>query len=150
MNKNIKIILISICVLLAILILFGALYIIRTNRVLADEDKQVEVLCQMFEYFLKNYDDYNIVIDESTLKNFTTNEKFSDENIAKLKKYEKNTSDESGNYTLSISVDPYISHIVLSLKYNSSNVRRYQQHFYITPGLTKITFKPDKALTVSN
>ena len=97
MKKNIKIILISICVLLAILILFGAIYIIRADKVLADEDKQVEVLCQMFEYFLKNYDDYNIVIDESTLKNFKTDEKFSDENIAKLKKYEKNTSDEGSN-----------------------------------------------------
>lgn len=89
MNKNIKMILISICVLLAISLLFGALYIIRLDIVSKDEDKQVEVLYQIFESFLKEYNDYNIVIDESTLKNFKTNEKFSDENIAKLKEYEK-------------------------------------------------------------
>lgn len=149
MNKNIKIILISICVLLAILILFGALYIIRTNRVLADEDKQVEVLCQMFEYFLKNYDDYNIVIDESTLKNFKTNEKFNDKNIAKLKEYEKNMPEANESYILSITTSPYVNVVNLMLKSNNSS-KAYQQHFYITPGLTKITFKPDKALTVSN
>ncbi len=149
MNKNIKIILISICVLLAISLLFGALYIIRLDIVSKDEDKQVEVLCQIFESFLKEYNDYNIVIDESTLKNFKTNEKFNDKNIAKLKEYEKNMPEANESYTLSITTSPYVNVVNLMLKSNNSS-KAYQQQFSIKPGLFKITFKSRPTSTIVN
>ena len=149
MNKNIKMILISICVLLAISLLFGALYIIRLDIVSKDEDKQVEVLYQIFESFLKEYNDYNIVIDESTLKNFKTNEKFSDENIAKLKEYEKNIPEANESYTLSITTSPYVNVVNLILK-NDNSSQAYLQDFSIKPGLFKISFKSRPTSTLVN
>lgn len=148
MNKKIKTIILFICILLLIIVISRTFYIIRANKVLASEDKQVEVLSQIYEYFLKNYDNCNITLDESAFKNLKTNEKFSDEHIEKLKKFERTVKDQEQNYTLCVSTDPYISYVNLRIVDNSN--RAWQQHFYLTPGLTKIKFRPDKLITVSN
>ncbi len=149
MNSKIRTVILFICILLAIIVIFGVFYIIRTNKVLTDEDKQVEVLCQIYDYFLKEYDDSNIALDESAFRNFKTNEKFNNENIEKLKQYEKTIPDSQKSYTLFVSGNPYVNIINLMLK-DSNNGQSYQQQFTIKPGIFKITFRAKETMVMVN
>lgn len=153
MKKNGKTIFLIICsilvILIALFIIFSTLYINRLDKVVTDDDKQVEALCQIYEYFLKEYDDCNIVLDESAFRNFKTNEKFNDENIEKLKQYEKTIPDSQKSYTLFVSGSPYVNIINLMLK-NNNNSQAYQQQFSLKPGLFKITFKARETMVMVN
>lgn len=149
-SKKNLFLLISILLIISIIILlaFGLIYNSIRNKILVSDNKQVEVLCEIYDGFLQNYSNCNITFDESAFRNFKTNEKFSDENIEKLKEYEKVMPSSKESYTLFVSGDPYVNSINLMLKNNGVG-SSYQQGFTIKPGIFKITFKPKNVASLT-
>ena len=101
------IILILFIVSISIIITLLTLYKFHTNNVnklLEDEEKQVEILDKIYQDFIKNFNtEYiNIKLDESALKNILTNDNFNEDNITKLKNIEKKYENSQVTYTLSI------------------------------------------------
>lgn len=62
----------------------------KVEKLLEDENVQVELLVSIYKEMIAPLVNTNIVLDESVLKNILTNEKLSEENIIKLKELEKN------------------------------------------------------------
>ena len=101
------IILILFIVSISIIITLLTLYKFDTNNVnklLEDEEKQVEILDKIYQDFIKNFNtEYiNIKLDESALKNILTNDNFNEDNVTKLKNIEKKYENSQVTYTLSI------------------------------------------------
>jgi Na+-transporting NADH:ubiquinone oxidoreductase subunit NqrC len=110
MNKKKIFFIFFIFLIISILILGILLFNLYTNKkekILLDNNNQIKLLCEIYDNFLKYYNT-NIVLDESALRNFITNEEFDAEGKELLKKFEKHSEDSSGNY-------------IMSVKYNSSN-----------------------------
>ncbi len=93
----------AVVIVLAILVIFSCSKN-SIDKLIEDEDVQVNTLINVYRDVLDivNSDDINIVLDESSLKNIITNEKFKEENILKLKNVEKSIENSQRIYTLSV------------------------------------------------
>ncbi len=97
-TKNI-IITVVLVILVVVIIAFAIINFnaYRIRKVIEAEDSQVEVLTQIYGNYISDEmsrNKYSIVLDDSTTNNIITGQKFSDENVAKLKALEVRESDE--------------------------------------------------------
>ena len=91
-SKNI-VMLIVLCVVVLLAVI--AVFFVNKNSVnncIKDEKVQVETLKEIYKDMFSNFNtqDVNIVLDETALKNILTDERFSEENVTKLREVEKN------------------------------------------------------------
>lgn len=101
-SKNI-VILIILCVVVLLAVI--AVFFVNKNSVnncIKDEKVQVETLKEIYKDMFSNFNtqDVNIVLDETALKNILTDERFSEENVTKLREVEKNVEGLQSTYTL--------------------------------------------------
>lgn len=101
-SKNI-VILIILCVVVLLAVI--AVCFVNKNSVnncIKDEKVQVETLKEIYKDMFSNFNtqDVNIVLDETALKNILTDERFSEENVTKLREVEKNVEGLQSTYTL--------------------------------------------------
>ena len=101
-SKNI-VMLIVLCVVVLLAVI--AVFFVNKNSVnncIKDEKVQVETLKEIYKDMFSNFNtqDVNIVLDETALKNILTDERFSEENVTKLREVEKNVEGLQSTYTL--------------------------------------------------
>lgn len=101
-SKNI-VMLIVLCVVVLLAVI--AVFFVNKNSVnncIKDEKVQVETLKEIYKDMFSNFNtqDVNIVLDETALKNILTDERFSEENVTKLREAEKNVEGLQSTYTL--------------------------------------------------
>ena len=101
-SKNI-VMLIVLCVVVLLAVI--AVFFVNKNSVnncIKDEKVQVETLKEIYKDMFSNFNtqDVNIVLDEAALKNILTDERFSEENVTKLREVEKNVEGLQSTYTL--------------------------------------------------
>ena len=101
-SKNI-VMLIVLCVVVLLAVI--AVFFVNKNSVnncIKDEKVQVETLKEIYKDMFSNFNtqDVNIVLDETALKNILTDERFSEENVTKLREVEKNVEVLQSTYTL--------------------------------------------------
>lgn len=91
----------------------------RIRRIIENEDSQVEVLTQIYEEYISSEmakNKYSIILDDSTTNNIITGEKFSDENIAKIRKLEVKESDEYITKIISAKYTEPVQVLTLTIK----------------------------------
>ena len=101
-SKNI-VMLIVLCVVVLLAVI--SVFFVNKNSVnncIKDEKVQVETLKEIYKDMFSNLNtqDVNIVLDETALKNILTDERFSEENVTKLREVEKNVEGLQSTYTL--------------------------------------------------
>ncbi len=119
----------------------------KVERLLKDENVQVELLASMYKDMLKFNDDANIVLDESALKNILTNEKFSEENTSKLKEFEKDM-ESSRTLILKVTYAKKTHTLYLSLTDTRNNIKVESSQYKIDVSNGKLVYKSGIGHTV--
>ena len=113
----------------------------RINNIIANETNQVQALKVIYKDFLKDCDG-NIILDDSTLKNIITNEKFSEENQNTLKLLEINSGNTLFTYTLYAEYNPTTR--VLKLTLEGADTSLYSKSYKLNVKNSHITYTPSK------
>ncbi len=103
MKKYIVWIIIAIIVIVAVAFGIYFLYMKNNEKILEDENNQVNALKAVYEDFLGNFnlEEDNIILDESCLKNIVSGVEFNNENKEKLEEVEKINDEYNFEYDLS-------------------------------------------------
>ncbi len=113
------------------------------NRLLKDEDIQVDMLFEIYNNMLNEYniDNINVVLDESALKNLLTNEEYKEENILKLKRIEKNIEDSDSIYTISMQYSKKTYMLTIDITKSKGSYMKTTQKYKLEVKDGKITYQ---------
>lgn len=142
---------IFICILLFLLVIVILLFAFKyciSNNILSNEDKQIEVLTKIYKDFLMYFPDRNIVLDDSTLKNFITSQDYSEESQNLLKPFESINTDSSVIYTLSIKYNDSNKLLTVYLSENGNIIHSRNYQLYVK--FFNISYKTDKVINLSS
>ena len=148
-SKNI-VMLIVLCVVVLLAVI--AVFFVNKNSVnncIKDEKVQVETLKEIYKDMFSNFNtqDVNIVLDETALKNILTDERFSEENVTKLREVEKNVEGLQSTYTLYTKYSKDTE--VIAIEVNGSGVKNSKriQQYKLNVKNSKLNFERYKAGT---
>ena len=148
-SKNI-VMLIVLCVVVLLAVI--AVFFVNKNSVnncIKDEKVQVETLKEIYKDMFSNFNtqDVNIVLDETALKNILTDERFSEENVTKLREVEKNVEGLQSTYTLYTKYSKDTE--VIAIEVNGSGVKKSKriQQYKLNVKNSKLNFERYKAGT---
>ena len=148
-SKNI-VMLIVLCVVVLLAVI--AVFFVNKNSVnncIKDEKVQVETLKEIYKDMFSNFNtqDVNIVLDETALKNILTDERFSEENVTKLREVEKNVEGLQSTYTLYTKYSKDTE--VIAIEVNGSGVKNSKriQQYKLNAKNSKLNFERYKAGT---
>ncbi|MBQ8380170.1 MAG: hypothetical protein IJX34_05060 [Clostridia bacterium] len=112
------------------------------NKILSDENKQVDVLKDIIGDFKNAFslENMNIYLDESSLKNLIDNVKYTDNNIEKLRTCEVINDNNSLEYIMYFKYAPKENILTITLKEKQSE-RMYLQRYKLDVKDNKITFE---------
>lgn len=145
MKKYIIWIIISIIVIVAIA--FGIYFFNMKNieKILEDENNQVNALKGVYENFLGrlNLEEDNIILDESCLRNIISGVEFSDENKEKLKEVEKINEEYEFAYDLSLKYNVQTSILTLKLEEKNHGLMTSTQSYKLSVKNGAIVYETD-------
>ena len=148
-SKNI-VMLIVLCVVVLLAVI--AVFFVNKNSVnncIKDEKVQVETLKEIYKDMFSNFNtqDVNIVLDETALKNILTDERFSEENVTKLREVEKNVEGLQSTYTLYTKYSKDTG--VITIEFVGSGVKNSKriQQYKLNVKNSKLNFERYKAGT---
>ena len=148
-SKNI-VMLIVLCVVVLLAVI--SVFFVNKNSVnncIKDEKVQVETLKEIYKDMFSNFNtqDVNIVLDETALKNILTDERFSEENVTKLREVEKNVEGLQSTYTLYTKYSKDTE--VIAIEVNGSGVKNSKriQQYKLNVKNSKLNFERYKAGT---
>lgn len=145
MKKYIIWIIISIIVIVAIA--FGIYFFNMKNieKILEDENNQVNALKGVYEDFLGrlNLEEDNIILDESCLRNIISGVEFSDENKEKLKEVEKINEEYEFAYDLSLKYNVQTSILTLKLEEKNHGLMTSTQSYKLSVKNGAIVYETD-------
>lgn len=111
---------IIISIIAIVLIIIGVyFYNIHNNqKILENENNQVEVLRQIYGEYINSFEleESNIILNEDCFKNIITDVEFSDENKEKLKQLERTSETYEFRYEISSTYSKKTSNLILEIK----------------------------------
>lgn len=141
-----KVIIICVVSFIIIAIIVTAVFIVvhnRTNKILCDNQNQVDALSKMYEEFINdsiNTDESNVELSNSTLRNFVTKKAFEDEQIEKLKEVERNFENAQNDYVLTLKYNSRDKIIILNIS-SKSNAHIVEQEYLLKVQNGKIEYE---------
>ena len=120
MNKIIR----KIAIVFILVIISVTVYFImynHNNNILKQEEKQVEVLKEIYEEFVLDLTNSTVLLDESALQNIITKESFNDENIKRLKEVEVICENPESIYKLDVKYSVKNNILILTLSEDNGN-----------------------------
>lgn len=141
--KN-RIIFIALLLIFIVIIVLISIFFIRNNEknILLSNDNQVDVLIEIYNDFISsmNIND-NIILSDNTLKNIITGERFDEENIERLRKFEDKKDNSNNPYTLSIEFFPKTNILNVTISRNKYGYESKSQKYKLSIKNGKINYE---------
>lgn len=145
---------IIIAIIAIVLIIIGVyFYNIHNNqKILENENNQVEVLRQIYGEYINSFEleESNIILNEDCFKNIITDVEFSDENKEKLKQLERTSETYEFRYEISSTYSKKTSNLILEIKEMDEGLMTGTQKYrlYVKDG--KIQFEKEDIGQITN
>lgn len=145
---------IIISIIAIVLIIIGVyFYNIHNNqKILENENNQVEVLRQIYGEYINSFEleESNIILNEDCFKNIITDVEFSDENKEKLKQLERTSDTYDFRYEISSTYSDKTSNLIVEIKEMDEGLMngRRKYRLYVEDG--KIKFESNGLGQITN
>ena len=145
---------IIISIIAIVLIIIGVyFYNIHNNqKILENENNQVEVLRQIYGEYINSFEleESNIILNEDCFKNIITDVEFSDENKEKLKQLERTSDTYDFRYEISSTYSDKTSNLIVEIKEMDEGLMNGSQKYrlYVEDG--KIKFESNGLGQITN
>ena len=145
---------IIIAIIAIVLIIIGVyFYNIHNNqKILENENNQVEVLRQIYGEYINSFEleESNIILNEDCFKNIITDVEFSDENKEKLKQLERTSDTYDFRYEISSTYSDKTSNLIVEIKEMDEVLMNGRQKYrlYVEDG--KIKFESNGLGQITN
>lgn len=145
---------IIIAIIAIVLIIIGVyFYNIHNNqKILENENNQVEVLRQIYGEYINSFEleESNIILNEDCFKNIITDVEFSDENKEKLKQLERTSETYEFRYEISSTYSKKTSNLIVEIKEMDEGLMNGSQKYrlYVEDG--KIKFESNGLGQITN
>jgi len=146
--KNRIIIISFVTIIVAVLI---SSFLIKNNKndILLNNDKQVDVLLEIYNDFISDIDNKeNIVLSDDSLKNIITREFFDESNIKRLKSIECQEKSSNNIYTLDIEFYPRTNVLNIIIHNNENGYSGRSQKYKLSVKNGRINYKRFGAGTI--
>ncbi len=141
--KKFKIFIILIIIFCVLLLCLYVPHLVDKRLLL--EENQIELLKNIYLDSIKGCD-YNIILDDSAIRNILTSEFFSENGIKELKQIERSSNSKQNTYKIIISYNK--EYKVLTLRLKGVNINStIKKEYYIKSNLFYIKFEGSDSFT---